>query len=97
VTQLGAGVFAFVCDCVVWWGEESGDWVAEEVFEEPRGGRAEGAGGVAAGEWLKVAQAQRAEFVMVAGEGFGVVDELFVGHVSLADAVFEQGARSRLN
>lgn len=52
-----------------------------------RGG---GAGGVAAGEALQVAQAQGAGFVVVAGEGFGVFDELLVGHGSLADALFEQ-------
>ena len=35
-------------------------------------------------------QAQRARFVIVPGEGFGVLYELLEGHASLADAVFEQ-------
>jgi hypothetical protein len=39
-----------------------------------------------------VTQAQGAWFVMVAGEGFGVLHEFLEGHVSLADAVFEQRA-----
>jgi hypothetical protein len=45
---------------------------------------------LAAGESLKVTQAQRARFLIVPGEGFGVSHELLEGHASLSDAVFEQ-------
>ena len=62
------------------------------MFEESGGSGPEGAGGVAADESLKVSQAEGAWFVVVAGEAFGVFDELVEGHVLFADVVFEQGA-----
>jgi hypothetical protein len=71
--------------------EESGDGFVEEVFEQSRGGWSERAEGSAAGESLEVAQAQRAGFPIVAGEGLGVLHKLFVGHAALPDALLKQG------
>ena len=92
MTQFSAAIATLLIQSVLRWCEESGDGFAEEVFEQARGGRAERAVRLAAGESLKVAQAEGARFVMVAGEGFGVVDELLVGHAPLLDALGEQGA-----
>ena len=48
--------------------------------------------GVAGDESLQVAQAECAWFVVVLGEGLGVLHEFLEGHAPLADAVFEQRA-----
>ena len=54
-----------------------------------RGGWPKRAEGSAADESLEVAQTQRPGFVIVPGEGFGVLHELLEGHALLADALFE--------
>lgn len=57
----------------------------EESFEQSRGGWPQRAKGSAADESLKVAQDQRPRFLIVLGEGCGVVHELLVGHAPLAN------------
>ena len=69
--------------------EQGRDWLAEKLFEQPRGGWSKGTDGFAADESLEVPQAQRPGFVIVPGEGFGVLHELLEGHALLADALFE--------
>jgi hypothetical protein len=60
------------------------------VFEQSRGGRAKRTELLAADESLKVPQAQGARFMVVPGEGFGVLHELLEGQALLPDALFEQ-------
>ncbi|MBV9142422.1 MAG: hypothetical protein JO115_16185 [Pseudonocardiales bacterium] len=50
---------------------------------------------LAADESLQVPQAQGAGFVVVPGEGFGVLHEFLEGQTPFPDALFEQ--RSRLS
>jgi hypothetical protein len=60
-------------------------WCKRATVERSK--RAEGS---AADESLQVPQTQGARFVIVPGEGFGVLHELLVSHASLPDALFEQ-------
>ena len=67
-------------------------WLVEESFEQSRGGGSQGVGLPSADQSLKMAQAERAGLVVVAGEVFGVWHELLEDQASFPDALFEQGA-----
>ncbi|MGH3865711.1 MAG: hypothetical protein ACRDQ4_06140 [Pseudonocardiaceae bacterium] len=75
------------------WGEQGGDGLVEESFEQSRGGGPQGVGLPSADQPLQMAQAERAGFAVLAGEDLRVLDELLEGQASFPDALCEQGAR----
>ena len=78
-------------------GNQGGDGLVEESFEQSRGGGPQGVGLPSAGQPLQMAQAERAGFAVLAGEDLRVLHELLEGQASFPDALCEQGARRSIS